>query len=121
MNALAHLCLMMDDTLEWLPCDAGLHTLGTSTSQDESPRPTLASIFSYCTHTRTSHLRVGVITFSQCAIPFQIVQSFDLFLNEFSLRNTLTNLILVALSSFGDEGLVQPRSEVIKAKRILSP
>lgn len=73
MDALVHLCLMIDDTLGWLPCDARPIYIGDLDVSGRVPTTTLASIFSYCTHTRTSHLRVGVITFSQCAIPFQIV------------------------------------------------
>jgi hypothetical protein len=67
MDALAHQCLMIDDTPTYM---------GDLNVSGQVPTATLTSIFSHCTdtHTRTcSRLRVGVITFSQCAISFQIV------------------------------------------------
>jgi hypothetical protein len=51
---------------------------------------------------------------------YQVAHVQRTLLNKFSLGDPPPNLILVALSSFRNKGLVQPRAEVIEAKGIFS-
>jgi hypothetical protein len=67
MDALAHLCLMIDDH-RWNACHVtqGLYTLGTSTSQVESPQQPSPASFSLYTYPYFPFTRWRHIVFSMC-------------------------------------------------------
>jgi hypothetical protein len=62
-----HLCLTIDARLECFPDTITTHTLDLNVPKN------LDQHLLHAQHTPLSPLRVGVISFSQCAIPFQVV------------------------------------------------